>query len=93
MLSKQSLRQGTFVYLNRELASKDQIIELSKEWTENEKILFRKALKQGGNFKIQGNSYKITTGEKLINSRGNLDASIKPMDYTKDDIDPNYVRR
>ena len=49
MLSKQSLRKGTNVYLNRELAGKELLIELSKEWTESEEILFRKVLKQGGN--------------------------------------------
>ena len=93
MLSKQSLRKGTSIYLNRELVSKELLIELSKEWTESEEILFRKILKQGGNFKIQGNSYKIVIEDKLLNSRGNLDAPIKPMDYEGDDVDPNYIRR
>jgi len=93
MLSKQSLRKGTNVYLNRELAGKELLIELSKEWTESEEILFRKVLKQGGNFKIQGHSYKVVIEDKLLNSRGNLDAPIKPNSHKGDEVDPNYIRR
>ena len=93
MLSKQSLRKGTNVYFDREIANKELLIELSKGWTESEETLFRKMLKQGGDFKIQGYPYKIVIEDKLLNSRGNLDAPIKPMDYEEDDVDPNYIRR
>ena len=93
MLSKQSLRSNISITINDQPTTKDELISLSSTWSENEEILFRKILKQGGNFKIQGKSYKIRVEEKSINSRGNLDAPIKPMEHTGDEIDPNYTRR
>jgi len=51
-------------------------------------------LKQGGIIRIQGKKFKIENVENInLNSRGNTDAPITPMDYTEDDVDPNYIRR
>jgi len=93
MLSKQSIRSNVNITLNEETTTKDNIIELSKNWSEREELLFRKLLKQGGKTKIDGNVFSIIVEEKSINSRGNLDAPIKPMDHTGDDVDPNYIRK
>ena len=43
--------------------------------------------------KIQGHSYKVVIEDKLLNSRGNLDAPIKPNSHKGDEVDPNYIRR
>ena len=94
MLSKQSIRSNVKILMNEETPTKDQLIELSEGWSENEEILFRKMLKQGGNFRIQGQRFKIMLEENTtLNSRGNYDAPIKPMDHTGDNVDPNYIRR
>ena len=93
MLSKQSIRKNVHIILNEQTTNKDQIIELSKRWSEREELLFRKLLKQGGKTTIDGNVFQIVVEEKSINSRGNLDSAAKIMDHTGDNVDPNYVRR
>ena len=93
MLSKQSIRKNVNIKINDETTTKDNIIELSKRWSEREEILFRKPLKQGGKTTIDGNTFQIAVEEGAINSRGNLDSPIIPMDHTGDNVDPNYIRR
>jgi|TARA_R100001460_G_scaffold79507_1_gene120493 hypothetical protein len=94
MLSKQSIRGNVKILLDDEVLTKDQILEFNKEWSEKEELLFRKMLKQGGVIRIQGKKFKIENEENInLNSRGNTDAPITPMDYTEDDVDPNYIRR
>ena len=94
MLSKQSIRGNVKISLDDEVLTKDQILEFNKEWSEKEELLFRKMLKQGGVIRIQGKKFKIENEENInLNSRGNTDAPITPMDYTEDDVDPNYIRR
>jgi hypothetical protein len=92
MLSKQSLRSNVQVFINDELATKEQLISLSESWTDNEEALFRKLLKQGGKFKIRGQHYKIQIEEQILNSRGNSDSAAKPMDHSGDDVDLNYLK-
>jgi len=94
MLSKQSIRGNVKISLDDEILTKDQILEFNKEWSEKEELLFRRMLKQGGVIRIQGKKFKIENEENInLNSRGNTDAPITPMDYTEDDVDPNYIRR
>ncbi len=52
--------------LYRYFSSKDEIIKLSEEWSENEEILFKKLLQQGGNIKIKGNNFRVDTEEKIL---------------------------
>lgn len=92
MLSKQSIRGNVQVFIDNELATKDQLINLSKFWSDNEEILFRKMLKQGGKFKIQGKKFQVIPEEQLLNSRGNTDSAAKPMDHSGDDVDLNYLK-
>ena len=94
MLSKQSIRGNVKILLDDEVLTKDQILEFNKEWSEKEELLFRKMLKQGGIIRIQGKKFKIQNEENInLNSRGNTDAPITPMDHTGDDVDLNYIRR
>ena len=92
MLSKQSLRSNIQIFINDELATKEQLISLSESWTDNEEALFRKLLKQGGRFKIRGQHYKILVEEQILNSRGNVDSAITPQNPKDDNIDLNYLR-
>ena len=59
MLSKQSIRKEHSIFLNGELIEKDEMIEISKEFTNKEEQRFRKMLKQGGKFKINGVPFEI----------------------------------
>ena len=71
MLSKQSIRKDHTIYLNGEVIEKNDMIEISKEFTDKEEKHFRKMLQQGGKLTIQGNEFKIVKKEyKIRNSRG-----------------------
>jgi|TARA_B100001778_G_C18270535_1_gene486394 hypothetical protein len=68
MLKKQSIRSTHKIYLNKstDVAEKDEIIALSEFWNENEEILFRKLLKQGGSVKIQNNHFRVVIAERML---------------------------
>ena len=79
MLSKQSIRKEHSIFLNGELIEKDEIIEISKEFTDKEEQRFRKMLKQGGKFSIQGNEFEIKRKEYIFrNSRGEYEEAARP---------------
>tara|TARA_R100000789_G_scaffold91965_1_gene90293 strand:- start:286 stop:546 length:261 start_codon:yes stop_codon:yes gene_type:complete len=85
MLSKQSIRKEVTIYFNKELISKNEMIEISKDFTEKEEQHFRKMLQQGGKIRIQGNLYEIKKSEnKIRNSRGDYEPPTmlkKPEDW------------
>ena len=79
MLSKQSIRKEHTILLNRIEMSKNEIIEISKDFTENEEQRFRKMLKQGGTFTMQGKEFEIQrTENKWRNSKGEFESAAKP---------------
>ena len=67
MLSKQSIRKEHTIYLNDVLMTKEEIIEISKDFNEKEELHFRKMLQQGGSLKIKGNKFKISRRSTSIN--------------------------
>lgn len=77
MITKQAIRNGISVSLNGEKITKDQILEIGKDWSEKEENLFRKMLKQGGTFKMGGNKWNIISTEKIYNSKGEIEAEIE----------------
>jgi hypothetical protein len=76
MIKPQSIRKGVNIYLNRVLVEKQTIIELSKEWTSTQEILFKRLLKEGGEINIKGVNIKVLAQEKLLTSRGEKDSGI-----------------
>lgn len=71
MLSKQSIRKEVTIYLEGEIVSKEEIIEISKDFSERELQHFRKMLQQGGKIRVQGDLFEIRrTEHKIRNSRG-----------------------
>lgn len=85
MLSKQSIRKEVTIYLEGEQVSKDEMIEISKDFTEKEEKHFKKMLQQGGKIRVQGNLFEIKRTEyKIRNSRGNYEPPTilkKPEDW------------
>ncbi len=67
-LNKQSIRSNHKIYMkgNSTPIPKDEIIKLSESWSENEEILFRKLLQQGGSMKIKEVSFRVETEEKIL---------------------------
>jgi len=60
MLSKQSIRGNVKILMNKVLIKdKEILIKESKTWSEPQVNFFKKMLKQGGSFSIQGRKYHI----------------------------------
>tara|TARA_R110000823_G_scaffold259595_1_gene380734 strand:- start:1 stop:264 length:264 start_codon:yes stop_codon:yes gene_type:complete len=69
-ISPQSIRKGVQVKFDNVIVDKKTIIENSESWTENQEILFRKFLKQGGKCKIQGVKIEVIPQPELLTSKG-----------------------
>jgi len=81
MLKKQSIRKEHTIYLGGVKMEKEEIIEISKDFTEKELLRFKKMLQQGGSIKVKGLSYDIIREEnKPRNSRGDFESPMKLMD-------------
>ena len=76
MLKPQSIRKGVQITLNGKEAEKQEVIEMSKDWTPNQETLFKKTLQQGGEITIKGVLVKITVQEKIVTSAGVKDTGI-----------------
>ena len=75
-LKPQSIRKGVIILLDTEETDKQTIIELSESWTEQQVNFFKKMLKQGGEFRIQGRRFNITPATKIVNSIGQKDGGV-----------------
>ena len=53
MLKKQSIRKGTTIKLNGVVLEKDEVIELSKDFSLSKEKFFRLILSQGGRMNIE----------------------------------------
>ena len=58
-LKKQSIRKNMTILVDRNVISKDELITMSTLWTESQEKFFRKMLKQGGKFKINGIPFEV----------------------------------
>jgi len=76
-LTKQSLRKGVHVIMNGKLATKEELITLSEDWSEKREVFFRKMLQQGGKFKFNGIEFEIKIREKVTErSDGLIDGGV-----------------
>jgi hypothetical protein len=80
MISPQSIRKGITIKFDNVEVDKATIINSSKEWKENHEILFKKLLKQGGSFKINGILVEVKPTDKMLTSRGEQDTGILKID-------------
>ena len=79
-LTKQSLRAGFHVIMNGKLATKEELIKLSEDWTEKREIFFRKMLHQGGKFQMEGIDYEIILRQNVKErSDGEIDKGVVPI--------------
>ena len=79
MLSKQSIRKEHTIFLNNVQMTKEEIIEISKDFNDKEEQHFRKMLKQGGKLKIRDKEFEIKrTENKYRNSKGEYESAAKP---------------
>jgi len=75
-LNPQSIRKTVSIYLNGELVEKQIVLDLSKDWSEAQINFFKKMIKQGGSFKINGNSFETKPPEPMLTSKGEKDQGI-----------------
>jgi len=75
-LTKQSVRAGVHVLIDDELATKEELIKMSEEWSEKREIFLRKMLQQGGKFKFDGLQFEVRIRERILNSIGQLDGGV-----------------
>jgi len=79
-ISPQSIRKGIIIKFDGEIVDKPTVLSASELWNENHQILFKKLLKQGGQFKINGILVSVTPEEKTFNSRMESDGGIIKVD-------------
>lgn len=80
MISPQSIRKGIIIKFDGVVVDKKTVIDASEGWSQNHETLFKKLLKQGGQFKINGVLVAVTPEEKTFNSRGDRDGGIQQID-------------
>ena len=69
-LSPQSIRKNVQIKFDNKIVDKKTVLEKSESWTENQVILFKKFLKQGGKCKIQGVVVEVLPPAQLVTSKG-----------------------
>ena len=72
-ISKQSIRTGVSIYQSGEKLDKDKIISMSEKWSDKDITFFKKMLKQGGRFSINGTKFYITIPEQIYNHKGEIE--------------------
>jgi hypothetical protein len=80
MISPQSIRKGIIIKFDGQIVDKQTVIKASEEWSTNHETLFKKLLKQGGSFKINGILVSVMPEEKIFNSRGESTKNLPPCD-------------
>lgn len=75
-LKPQSIRKGMQIWVNGKPIEKQDLIALSEDWTEVQENFFKKMLKQGGEFKIQGKEFRTIPPNKILTSKGEKDAGV-----------------
>jgi hypothetical protein len=80
MISKQSIRNGVTVYCDGNKLTKDELINLTLNWSEKETSLLKKMLKQGGTFRIKGKKFVIFALETIYNSKGEEEQPLEVLD-------------
>lgn len=76
MLTKQAIRKGVVVSCRNKILTKDELISLSEKWSEKEESFFRKMLKQGGRFSVNGVKFDITVPELIYNNKGEIEGTL-----------------
>jgi len=75
-LKPQSIRKGMQIWVDSKPIEKADLLKLSESWTESQENFFKKMLKQGGQFKIQGKEFRTTPPKQILNSAGEKDGGI-----------------
>ena len=76
-LKKQSIRKHMTSYVNGSNIPKEELILISDSWNDKQESFFRKMLKQGGTFKINGIKYELELSRDMrTRSDGTRDSGV-----------------
>lgn len=75
-LKPQSIRKGMQILVENQPIEKQDLIKLSESWTEQQVNFFKKMLKQGGEFKLQGKKFKTLPPNQILTSKGEKDTGV-----------------
>ena len=76
-LKKQSIRKHMTIHVNGSIIPKEELILINESWDEKQESFFRKMLKQGGSFKLNGVKYEINLErDNKTRSDGTKDSGI-----------------
>ena len=81
-LKKQSIRSNQTIYLgnSKKELTKDEVIKMSEDWNETQTKFFKKMLKQGGKFKVNGTSFRVVVERRTdIDSKGEKPVNVPPL--------------
>mgnify|MGYP006397479407 FL=1 len=74
-----SVTKTSIILVNEESISREDIVKLSDDWNDSQITFFKKIVKQGGTFSINGNKFNIKSGEKVMTSGGVRDGGAPKM--------------
>jgi len=75
-LTSQAIRKNVIIKFNNKKVTKQEVLDFSKDWDEKQELFFRKILKAGGRFSMNGVDIYIEVEEQLYNSKGLKDSGI-----------------
>lgn len=75
-LKKQSIKNGTTILVAGKSATKEEVIALSESWTEAQESFFKKMIKQGGKFRINGVPFEIYPKDQVLRYDGTKDKGV-----------------
>lgn len=79
-LKKQSIRKNMHITVDGKEISKDDLILLSEGWSEKQENFFRKMLKQGGHFRLQGRKFIVELEQRAdLDSNGDKPVNLPPI--------------
>jgi|TARA_R110000823_G_scaffold254453_1_gene376761 hypothetical protein len=78
-LKLSSIVKTSRILANDARISREDIIKLSEDWSESQITFFKKIVRQGGTFRINGVKFDIKVGDKITNSLGQKDGGAPKM--------------
>lgn len=79
-ISPQSIRKGTIILFDGKTVEKPEVIEASKTWELKHETMFKKLLKQGGTFRVNGVVIRVIPPDQILTSKGERDGGIQQTD-------------
>tara|TARA_R110000796_G_scaffold33288_1_gene86528 strand:- start:41 stop:301 length:261 start_codon:yes stop_codon:yes gene_type:complete len=78
-IKKGAILKSSTILVNKKPMSREDIVVLSEDWTDTQALLFKKLVRQGGTFSINGNVFDISIIEKILTSTGTKDPGAPKM--------------